>query len=413
MKKIFLCALIMLCAFAFLGCNDVSEADNLRKENEDLKTKVDEKQNELDNLKTKVDEKQNELDDLKTKVDEKQNELDDLKTEVDEKLSEKENLITSLQDKIKDLEEEIELKTSLFEKIKLDNECIDMLNEIIENGVSLDDYLKFKESNDKIKNDDEIKELFDKIYYYYNKTMSLSYFEKVMNLDGISMYEVNSGYEVLVDFGYCIDSDTYTQHYSRLIFSFYDSNREMQYFLNDRIDWDNREHLLVGNNFFVDIGGLYYKDYVIELCVNFFGYINDLIENNTFITYEEFSEEISKIEDLGVSKYQVQLAGKRNYKKYLASKDDKFLFGILYLEEESNENYSPAVWEFRNRYGWMSDDRCQIYYENVYLFGRLTFYFEMVDGYEENADIIKNTEIYSEIIESGLNGWDVYLGMNS
>ena len=61
----------------------------------------------------------------------------------------------------------------------------------------------------------------------------------------------------------------------------------------------------------------------------------------------------------------------------------------------------------------MSDDRCQIYYENVYLFGRLTFYFEMVDGYEENADIMKNTEIYSEIIESGLNGWDVYLGMNS
>ena len=146
MKQIFLCALIMLCAFAFLGCNDTSETDNLRKE----------------------------IDDLKTKVDEKQNELDDLKTKVDEKLSEKENLITSLQDKIKDLEEEIELKTILFEKIKLDNECIDMLNEIIENGVSLDDYLKFKESNDKIKNDDEIKELFDKIYYYYNKTMSLS-----------------------------------------------------------------------------------------------------------------------------------------------------------------------------------------------------------------------------------------------
>jgi len=386
MKKIFLCVLIILCIFAFLGCNDVSEADNLRKENEDLKTKVDEKQNELDNL--------------KTKVDEKQNELDDLKTEVDEKLSEKENLITSLQDKIKDLEEEIELKTSLFEKIKLDNECIDMLNEIIENGVSLDDYLKFKESNDKIKNDDEIKELFDKIYYYYNKTISLSSIEELIKADGNVIT-----YDPFLACDYIVTIEYYKEGiYPPLLrthpFCIFENVEKFNVFLDTMYQYPSPfpyTNSISGNNFIMiePISDNLFPDGFEPIKE----YLINLMESNTYVTVDEFSGTLKNL--LPDEKYNIRIEKSETFRaelncdyKLVYMKEKNLLAYVFYLNKEDDfETLIPYTYLNLGASGSIENEQ-----SNVFCYGRVAVYFyNLVPSNNEEANTI-----YQKILNSHL-----------
>ena len=116
-KKIYTVFYILILCFVLAGCkNDdyIDELSNLQEEVNRLKEENENKDKELNDLQSSLGNKKEELDELQKIIKNNQNQIDDL-------------LVSN----------------------KLDDEIINVISKMFYSGISLDEYLSFKENNQK------------------------------------------------------------------------------------------------------------------------------------------------------------------------------------------------------------------------------------------------------------------------
>lgn len=411
MRKIFLVVFVLLCVFAFLGCNDTSETDNLRKEIDDLKTEIEEKQNKLDELKKENEDKEIKIDNLENDVLLKDKKIDELKKETEDKQNEIEDLEKDSISKDKEIEdlkiniekvnhEYAEISNELASIIENNEDYLEILNfknSLFKNSVNYEEYMVLKEENLLIKDNRQVEDLIDQFYYNYSKYYSVDYFSRIFESlgykDNTSAYENIDSYITL----------NLQMEYNRIelyeISFFKNSVEKNSFLLRESIDVNN-EDFLIGNNFIVRKP--YNRGWTLEGDLEgVYNILNKYIEDNSLVSIDELKERLEEIQNENKIKYTVT-AGKSylNYEMKTFYKDNQLFANIIYLKDEE-------YIDDKRIYYPQSSISPEYAYKRTFVFGRVAIQFH--DFSDENISELKENGIYEILEKYGKCAYDIYL----
>lgn len=386
-KKIYTVFYILILCFILAGCknddyidelsNLQEEVNRLKEENENKDKELNDLQSSLGNKNQEIENKIEELDELQKIIENNQNQIDDL-------------LVSN----------------------KLDGEIINVISKMFYSGISLDEYLSFKENNQKIKNDEDLEKLLDKIYYYNNKECSITHLKEIIEADD---------FDVALNWGYAYDYYVYLKlnmddysNYNNIKYNynfyFFDSENECDMYLDLYLKCFDRE-VLRGNNFFIyPTDSLSSESIINKELIELEKYINKLISDDTLVDAKEFFDEINRIKDEYNYKYEVSFFSdlEKTIDSYCIGKDGKQLAHLYYLEKENDLNYFD--YKFAH-YGFNTTEMKKQFYSQIYFYGRIVV-VPIQNSHEEISEEISDSYLYNYLLSNYRNGLDIYNSMN-
>lgn len=391
MKKTFL---VILCSFVFLcGCS-ANSADN--------DNKITEYEDEINDLKNELlllNEKVNNLNLEKEKSESKIEELIDLIQLVTEQLNNKENELEEINNKLYEIlykDQKIkEYNELVYNILSYDLTYYNVVNKMQNDGVTLDEYLLYKENDKKIKDNKSLEEKLDYFYYHYNDNGSIEYLKHVASASKLSWsLDLSSGYN---------DTIILKSEDDVVTFNIYENS----YYLNNKMNdlkktylsyWENS--YLSYNNIAVDNKLSFLNMFVKD---NLFPEVKKYLDNiNTDVTTDNFIFKLNEIKENNNYDYEIEYFKNESIDNYYIGLGGELIAGVYYVYDENNLEYFDKYFK-GNIMG--SSEYKKKEYKYIYFYGNVAIYL-LPENRNENIELIKDTQLY-KLILSWDNGLDI------
>ena len=386
MKKTILLLFLLSLIFVF-GCSSNNGDNNNYKEYD---SQINDIKNELSVLNEKINNLNTEKEESNRKIEEFASLIEQLDEAIDKKDSEIEKLNHRLYELLYKEQKNKEFNELICDIVSYDLSYYNLITKIQNEGVSLNDYIQYKENDQKIKGDKSLEEKLDYLYYHYNNTGSIEFLKLAISASNLSYsLDLSSGYEDIV----VLKTDN-----NVLIFNIYENS----YYLNAKMDSLKNTYLSYCENNYLSFGNVavenklsYIKIFETEnKFLKVKEYLKDLNEN---ITANEF---ITKLNDIKVANnydYQVDHYKNEMTKNYYIGLDGKLIASVYYTGDENNLQYF-------DKYFWGNVTGSTEYknneYQYIYFHGNIAVYL-LPENRNNNIEIIKNTELYKLLL-----GWN-------
>ena len=379
--KLFTFLILLMFVFVCIGCKS-DEVVELNKQIDDLIIENQKIKEENANLQKNID-ALNEL-------------IDEMTSENENKDSE----INSLQDEKNNLKNEIK---RLLESEVLEEEWINVIYKIFNTGMSVNEYMEFKKNNVMINENEYIRELFDKIYYYYNKTDSITFFEELAEYSGLTFINdlVNTSDNQ-------IEINILDQNNILRIFRMQFFNSELEKYLYIyNISGTESPSFKQGKNFFIiDNYGSEFFDKLNDLGLNKISdYISFIIESYKFIDKKECFNNLNKIAE--EENYSLEIKSTDDIKfdsAYYILNERDFVFSIYPLTDEYDLSVISTL-TTELQFIEVDEKYRETIYRGIYIFGKYAF----IHFGEQKDENVLNSDLYKYVVNNGINAWDYYL----
>lgn len=262
-------------------------------------------------------------------------------------------------------------------------------------GVTLNDYLIYKENDEKIKDDKSLEEKFDYLYYHYNNNGLIEYLKHVASASKLSWsLDLSSGYNDIVILK--SEDDVVT-------FNIYESSYHLNNKMNDLKNtylsyWENSylsyNNIAVNNK--LSFLNMFTKD-------NLFPEVKKYLDNiNTDVTTDNFIFKLNEIKENNNYDYEIEHFKNESIDNYYAGLDGKLIAGVDYAYDENNLEYFDKYFK-GNIMG--SSEYKNNEYKYIYFYGNVAIYL-LPENRNENIELIKDTQLY-KLILSWDNGLDI------
>ena len=364
---------------------------------------------EIIKLEEELKDKNTEIETLKNQLNDQSNNLDEIINQnkiSNEKIESLEILINELQYLLNDLNLKLLNNQNEIDKLLknnlLKNEYIDFINKIISVGVNLDDYLSFKLTHN-ISENIELEELLDRIYYYYNKTLSIKYLGDVISSDDYTIFPVDGDLIEYVNID--VDKNLLNKCGDRRIaysysIIFFESNLDLNIYL-DKVKkaaeqaGEDCPYTMIGYNFLIkfEFGfdeGCIMRDELKEIG----DYIDYLIESQTFISTNDFIEKLNEINTKGYYTVSTNSTSPYGCTNFLVSIGNLKYIRIFYTQNENDIDYVRTYFELPS-----GVDLREYEESSVYFYGKIAIYFVRRGQLSDRIEDINGSNLYNVINE--------------